>query len=534
MGELGYCAKFYWTTNYTFGGYGVNGQTPTDGAVLAFGDGLDYTTNGAIWTIFATNIPARSLGTTNPPAADKVLTLDSNTNLYWATPAAGGGEVTIGTNTIPMDKYFVLLGETSTNAPSLIVPWQSDAPVMASGGFAGKGLLLTDLNASELSSGTVPLARLGTNTASAGQVLTAVDGATEWADASGGVTLEQVAAGGFLNVTNSEVILNGDTYMAWSTNGAIRLTDSNNNLGIVLSNGFASASFQNYGPGLCDVAWTLDGANWSKAMTNAEVTVGVIHIITEPGSSDPMGITNLGLYSWTEPERFGKTNFTRGQILIVDRPKLADAAAPLRTVTNEAWRAVRNQTNWASIPAKSEVDLGGYGERLTAEWKRTATATTNADSLDWVWTGTNVWSVAGPPSVSVDQTEYSVVVSSLTNVLVTLPAAYTSSVPRVLFSHTAKSPAWSRLSSTATATNDTLEVAFTVPNADYGFFRIAIDDGTPSFGTLNGVLELTPRTIAATNSTTWGRGSGLVCVDGDYVYISVGTNAWKRATLEAW
>ena len=27
---------------------------------------------------------------------------------------------------------------------------------------------------------------------------------------------------------------------------------------------------------------------------------------------------------------------------------------------------------------------------------------------------------------------------------------------------------------------------------------------------------------------------GAVCVDGDYVYISVGTNAWKRATLEAW
>jgi len=269
-------------------------------------------------------------------------------------------------------------------------------------------------------------------------------------------------------------------------------------------------------------------------MTNAEVTVGVINIITDPGSSDPMGITNLTLLSWTEPSVFGKTNFTRGQILIVDRPKLADAAAPLRTVTNVAWRAVRNQTNWASIPAKSEVDLGGYGERLTAEWKRTATATTNADSLDWVWTGTNVWSVVGPPSVSVSRAEYSVVVSSLTNVLVTLPAAYTSSVPRVLFSHTAKSPVWSRLSSTATATNDTLEVAFTVPNADYGFFRIAIDDGTPSFGTLNGVLELTPRTIAATNSTTWGRGAGLVCVDGDYVYISVGTNAWKRATLEAW
>jgi len=512
----------------------VNGQTPTDGAVLAFGDGLDYTTNGAIWTIFATNIPAPSLGTTNPPAADKVLTLDSNTNLYWATPAAGGGEVTIGTNTIPMDKYFVLLGETSTNAPSLIVPWKSDAPVMASGGFAGKGLLLTDLNASELSSGTVPLARLGTNTASAGQVLTAVDGATEWADAAGGVTLEQVAAGGFLNVTNSEVILNSDTYAAWSTNGAIRLTAQTKNLGIVLSNGFAGASFQNFGPGLFDVAWTLDGTNWSKAMTNAEVTVGVINIITEPGSSDPMGITNLTLLSWTEPSLFGKTNFTRGQILIVDRPKLADAAAPLRTVTNVAWRAVRNQTNWASIPAKSEVDLGGYGERLTAEWKRTATATTNADSLDWVWTGTNVWSVVGPPSVSVSRAEYSVVVSSLTNVLVTLPAAYTSSVPRVLFSHTAKSPVWSRLSSTATATNDTLEVAFTVPNADYGFFRIAIDDGTPSFGTLNGVLELTPRTIAATNSTTWGRGAGLVCVDGDYVYISVGTNAWKRATLEAW
>lgn len=48
---------------------------------------------------------------------------------------------------------------------------------------------------------------------------------------------------------------------------------------------------------------------------------------------------------------------------------------------------------------------------------------------------------------------------------------------------------------------------------------------------LKGVLEMTPRTITNSNASTWGKGAGLICVDANYIYISTGTNTWKRAAL---
>ena len=88
-------ALFSWTTNYAFVGFGVNGSAVSDGAVLAWGTGLDYTTNGGVWTVYATNIPALSLGTTNAPEASKVLAVDASNRLYWGSAGTGSGEVTL-------------------------------------------------------------------------------------------------------------------------------------------------------------------------------------------------------------------------------------------------------------------------------------------------------------------------------------------------------------------------------------------------------------------------------------------------------
>ncbi len=166
-------AKWSWTTNYVLQGWGLNGQVPEDGAVLAWGAGLDYTTNGGVWTVYATNIPARSLGTSNAPSAGKVLTVDAGTNLYWGDGGGGTGQTnwpftaitnapwfTAGTNTLPSGVDFVLMGEAPGDDPKLVVPWQSDVPVYSTSGFKGSGEQLTHLNASNLYSGTVPLARL--------------------------------------------------------------------------------------------------------------------------------------------------------------------------------------------------------------------------------------------------------------------------------------------------------------------------------------------------------------------------------------
>jgi hypothetical protein len=61
-----------------------------------------------------------------------------------------------------------------------------------------------------------------------------------------------------------------------------------------------------------------------------------------------------------------------------------------------------------------------------------------------------------------------------------------------------------------------------------------VPSGNPGKLTVYDVLNLPPRTITNANSTTWGYGSGLVCVDSNYVYVAVGTNSWKRVGIAAW
>lgn len=48
------------------------------------------------------------------------------------------------------------------------------------------------------------------------------------------------------------------------------------------------------------------------------------------------------------------------------------------------------------------------------------------------------------------------------------------------------------------------------------------------------VLSLAPLSVSSATNTTWGRGAGLLCVDTNYVYVSVGTNVWKRVGLTNW
>jgi hypothetical protein len=54
----------------------------------------------------------------------------------------------------------------------------------------------------------------------------------------------------------------------------------------------------------------------------------------------------------------------------------------------------------------------------------------------------------------------------------------------------------------------------------------------PSNGLLTAnYLLLAPVTIATSSSSTYGRGAGLITGDTNYIYISVGTNAWRRISV---
>jgi len=82
-------------------------------------------------------------------------------------------------------------------------------------------------------------------------------------------------------------------------------------------------------------------------------------------------------------------------------------------------------------------------------------------------------------------------------------------------------------------------VTFTIPKANvagsYGFFQV----GTIAFDgmmiwpwlALQSGIAFATNTIATASSSTFGFGAGLMTCDTNYLYLSVGTNAWRRIAI---
>ena len=49
-----------------------------------------------------------------------------------------------------------------------------------------------------------------------------------------------------------------------------------------------------------------------------------------------------------------------------------------------------------------------------------------------------------------------------------------------------------------------------------------------------GPIVGSPLTVTNSTDTTWGYGAGLFTWDTNHVFVSVGTNLWKRAAISAW
>jgi len=411
----------------------------------------------------------------------------------------------------------------------------------------GDGSGLTNLNASYLTQGEVPLARLSgitsnqldpgtwflaTNAVGGGAPPGWCDNLTNWCSTvpSNFTTFAySLAMSNYFQRTNPVMIMHSDEYVAWQTNGFMAMGPGTNRLGLILSNGFSRATMDSY-CGVYKPFLTTDGTNWFSYPTNVPVEFGLLQDLAAPDCT-PAGISNLVVFSFNNPGRFHVTNILFSQYLIVDRPKWELQAAPFHTVKVYAQKAVKNQTNWAFIPAQTRVDYHNNHERYTDEWQRTLTVSGATNRLEWQWLQTNIWTLTAPSRPAIDVSSYSISLDSYTNFTVILPAAYTSSVPVVLYTHYLVPTDWRALPRTTTIVGNTLKITFSVPSVDVGFFKIVLDNATPAIGALNGVLELTPRTVAATNSTTWNRGAGLFCFDANNLYVSTGTNSWKMLSL---
>ena len=90
------------------------------------------------------------------------------------------------------------------------------------------------------------------------------------------------------------------------------------------------------------------------------------------------------------------------------------------------------------------------------------------------------------------------------------------------------------MSTTPTNSGTNWVFSFVTPYVDSAFVAAVVPSANPGVFSMAAVLQLTPRTVTNASDSTWGNGSGLVCCDSNYVYVSVGSNVWKRVALSSW
>lgn len=99
-------------------------------------------------------------------------------------------------------------------------------------------------------------------------------------------------------------------------------------------------------------------------------------------------------------------------------------------------------------------------------------------------------------------------------------------------------PAWSLVNNvtngypTAVGTNYVL--TFPKPATNSCFIRAGWGNDYPNITSVAGVLSSPVRTITNSTDSTFGKGAGLICSDGAYIYVSTATNTWTRAALSSW
>lgn len=432
-------AAFGWTTNYTFGGFGVNGSTASDGAVLAFGQGLDYTTNGAVWTIYSTNITEACL---------------SSNVWYWAT---NGGTCGNEAGLIGLTNDLLTLTTNAIRQSRLVAAWSTN-------------LLL--------------FGKVGTN-----------------------------------------------------------LNSGTNVLGLWLTNGFAGATYTQLG-GVYDIVCSPDYTNWSTKATNVPVAMGmVVSLGAIDTTPDQLGVTNLVIYTWSDPALFGLTNDMAGQLLQVDSPRTDSSVTPKSWVLNNIARMSHDTNkNWSATRAVSRVDVEDFGLSLDSQFEIVVDKSqSNYFAVNMTDIGERFWQ-ARSTNAPARITEIQAGGWAGTNpVTIYIETNGLAAAPTVEYASSFQDPQW-RLVPNATnsypetATNDCYMVQFDLPVSPAAF-RASVKGGKAFqvFGDVQAErYSATPYTVTNADDTTWGYGAGLIRWDADYIYVSTASNTWKRAALTTW
>lgn len=235
-------------------------------------------------------------------------------------------------------------------------------------------------------------------------------------------------------------------------------------------------------------------------------------------------LTNLVVYTLQRPDLFAKTNATYGEVFRVSYPSHKDDAASKEYVD----RVMRTTYWWQ---AQTNVYLNSHTLYFSGAWAMDAGSTTNNDVLNVTHFGAPVMEFIQPPSVNVSNASIALAGSDYQ---LTIPTNGLPAEPRLVYSHFVDNPAWAWLNSTPVVSDTNYVFTFAPPYPDMSFFMALTVGAAPSAVSVSSLFKLSPRTITNATDTTFGYGPGMVCVDSNHIYISVGTNLWKRVPIAAW
>ena len=322
-------------------------------------------------------------------------------------------------------------------------------------------------------------------------------------------------------------------WAAASTNW-IYVTGATTNIMAWTFTNFAGVTFS-CTSGVPTVLWSTDsGTNWASGAENLITNVPVKLAFFAGGAwgntnpptalNSDIGLTNVVAYSLTRPDLFGRTNGALGQRTMVGTPLYPDDAASKSYVD-----AFYSSSQWWS--AGNEVQLNNYGLNLDSSWRLQSVATNSALSASFL--GQSSWRVTYPTPVAVTNL-ITATVAQRTNVTVRVPTNGLAVAPTLKLSHYLVPLNWSYMSTTPTNSGTNWVFSFVTPYVDSAFVAAVVPSANPGVFSMAAVLQLTPRTVTNASDSTWGNGSGLVCCDSNYVYVSVGSNVWKRVALSSW
>ena len=254
--------------------------------------GATTASTGAFTTVSATGVITSTLATGTAPFTVASTTQVANLNAATAGTATNATNIAITDNTSSVSTYYPVLSlnTTGNNAATTSSTKMSFVPstgTLSATAFSGSGASLTSLNASNISSGTVGTARLGSGTASSSTYLR---GDSTWAAIS-------VSPGG----SNTQVQYNSSGSFAGSANLTFNGTNLTSVNAILNTNGRAMV---NPTGGILQIIQTTYTSNTTTTSTSYVITPLTVTITPSSTSSKILIMVTSGFWSGGSDQGF--------------------------------------------------------------------------------------------------------------------------------------------------------------------------------------------------------------------------------------